>query len=267
MKRVVFSWLALVAASWPARASAAEPAGKAYLLFPIRTELQRQFLFEPTERYYLLVHGDSLLDADGKVDPSRLNFRDLDDDIGRVRIVRPGDRIRALLVFAKSPPETADRLVNYAVLGWALHRRFERHTLSTTIGGRDWRAAVRLTRDARGLYEETEEEKVVGDETVRVYPVRTALSRLQTGSADCVVSFPQPYDKNTSGTVDEKTKARIKELVGSLRLKTVKSIEFAIRMKPDADQKAVDRFTDKTAGELKEMLGAKDYSVLRAHVP
>src|SRR5262249_30793333 len=152
----------------------------------------------------------------------------------------PGDTIRTHLVFAKEPPEATSQMVNLAVLGWAWENGYARPTPTTIIGDSDWKAAVRLTNDARGLYGEKDDEDSVGDEAVRVYPVRTALCRLQSSEADCVVSFPRPYDKDTTGTLDEKTKDRVKELVAGLKLKERKRVEFCIRMKRDRNRKAVE---------------------------
>jgi len=247
-------------------ASAADPPQKAYLLFPIRTELQKNCLFKPSVCYYLLVHGDSLLDADGKLDPSRLNFDDLSQDIGYFPTVQKGDTIGAVLIFAKQPPRAAARLLNLAVLGWAIASGYERHVLATDIGDREWKAAVKLTKDVRGLYKEENDENAVGDDTVRVYPVRTALSRLHAANADCVVWFPKAYDKDATGTLDDQTTTKVKNLIASLKIKDFKRVEFGILLKPDADGKAVKRFTDKTAGELAKILGAEQYSVRHSHV-
>jgi hypothetical protein len=242
---------------------AADPPKKAYLIFPVRTKLQQEVFFEKSQRYYLLVHGDSLIDSDEKLDPALLNFDDLSNDIGRVLILQKGDTISAQLLFAKEPPRAADRLVNMAILGWARERGFDRHVPSTVIGDREWKTAVRLTGDARGLFAEKESEDPIGDEDVRVYPVRTALSRLQCYGSECVVVFPRPYGKDATGALDDKVKARAKGLVDSLKLKERKQVMFGIWMADDVNGKAVGHFTKTTARDLADALGFKDYSVLQ----
>ena len=54
-----------LAAAIPWQLQAAIPPKKAYLLFPVRTQLQQEFYFNHKEQFYLLVHGDSLIDGDG----------------------------------------------------------------------------------------------------------------------------------------------------------------------------------------------------------
>jgi hypothetical protein len=260
--------LIAVAASCRSESLGAEPPRQAYLLFPVRTQLQRELYFNRHVRYYLLVHGDSLIDADGKVDSDRLDFERLNDDLGPVRVILPGQTISASLILGEEPrpPEPAARLVNMAIMGWAREAGFDRH-VPTTIGGDSvWKAAVRLAGDARGLYEEKEDEDSIGDDTVRVYPVRTALSRLISAEADCVVSFPQPYGEDATGELDEKSKERVKELVESLKLEKRSRVQFLIWMKHDVNRKAVDTFTEKTARELWRELEFENFSVARYYV-
>ena len=257
-------FLVTAIAPWQPDASAADPPKQAYLLFPIRTQLQQEVFFHPNERYYLMVHGESLLDGEGKLDASQLDFDSLTDDIGRIREVRPGDKIRSEVFYAKEPPRAGNHLLNLAILGWACDSGYEPHSSITFIGDGDWKAAVKITDDARGLSPEKGREDAVGDEDIRVYPVRTALSRLRSNEAECVISFRRPYGKDASGTLDEKARARIKELVDSLKLKERKRVQFGIRVKVDGNEKAADRFIDKTAQELSDELGFKCYGVLHS---
>jgi len=274
-------FLATAVVTWHIPAPAADPAKKAdlavgrakkaYLLFPIRSDLQKNYLFDPTECYYLMVYGGGLIDADGKLDPSGLNFDDLRRDLNLRRDLGPvsgkGNKIRADAIFAKRPPNAADRLLIQAVIGWSHEGGFGRPSAITIIGDHDWKAAIKLTGDIRGLYEEERVENAVGDEAVKVYPVRTALSRLRTDNADCVVSFPKPFGKDATGTLDEQTTAKVKELVASLKIKEIKSVAFGIRENlDDLNEKACKHFTDKTAPELAKIFGVENYSVRHGYV-
>lgn len=255
--------LVVAVSSWQPEAAAADPPAKAYLLFPVRTQLQQEISFDPSVRYYLLVHGDSLITADGKLDALQLDFADLSDDIGHFRVLRKGDKIVANVIFANRPPEPAARLLKFAIHGWAMEMGYMERVPIHVIGDSDWNAATKLTNDSRGLFEEDESEDAVGDDVVRAYPVRTALSRLQFSEANCVVSFRQPFRKDSTGTLDEKARDRIRDLVDSLKLKERHRIQFSIQVKDDVNAKAVAQFSDTTARELTDAMGFKDYSVLK----
>jgi hypothetical protein len=232
-------------------ASAVELSKKAYVLFPVRTELLRQYLFDPNVRFLLLVCGDALVDPAGNIVASRFDFAALIKEMNTWR--GPKDVIEAELIFAKNPPRMAARMLNLAILGLAMDMGYERHVPKTRTGNYSWKLGARLTGDARGLYREDATEDPVGDESVRVYPVRSALSRLRTHEADCVVSFLKPFDKGSTGKLDDNTKAKVKEMLLSLKLKSLKRVEIGIRTKRDANQKAIDRFEHETVPELKRL--------------
>lgn len=242
---------------------AADPPKKAYLLFPVRTQLQRDYLFSSTTRYYLMVYGSSMIDEKGKLDASLLNFEDLSNDLGRIRFIGKDDSLQANLIFEKEPSEANERLLSLGILGWKQAMNYDQREPITIIGDMEWKSAIQLAGDSRGLFTENEIENAVGDAPIRIYPVRTVLSRIRTG-ADCVISFTQPYGEDATGLVDEKTKSHIKELVDSLKLKERKSVEFSIRFKKNANGKAVVKFTKETSKDLAKELGFKLHSVARS---
>jgi hypothetical protein len=235
--------------------NAADPPKKAYLLFPIRTQLQREYFPDPDVRYHMLVHGDSLLDKEGKLDTSGMGFEDPTDAAGLP--LRPGDKIRGSVIFAKRPPGATEGSLGRAIVDWAKQTKHVREVPRIVFDDSEWKAAVTFTGDARGVYTDKESEDAVGDDEIRAYPVRTALSCLQSGGADCVVSFRKPYWKDENGTLDEKGRARVKELVGSLKLKERKAIGFVIRGVKDQSVTAWSRFAEKPARELAADMGFK----------
>ena len=244
----------------------ANPPKKAYMVFTIRTQLQRQYLFKTDEQYYLLIHGDSLVDSQGKIDPARLDFDEWSRAFARADRNWTGDILRIDLVFAKQPPEATVRWIRLALDGWAKVDGFEATHIVTNISDMNWKRAARLTGNVRGFYEELESEDAVGDESIRVYPVRTILSRQIIGDdIDCVVLFPRPFDKHSTGTLNDESKARVKELVATLKLKERKRISIGIWLKDDANEEAVRRFSKKTAPELAKELGFENCNVAHHH--
>jgi hypothetical protein len=233
---------------------------KAYLLFKVRTQLQKDILFEQGERYHLLVHGDGLLDDKGHIDTSLLNFDDLTKDTFP-RFILQGDKVDAQIILEGEHPEATRDFLQMAVMGWAREMGYERHVPSSIGGGRVWADTIKIVGDRRGYIDEEETEDAIGDDKVKVYPVRTRLSRLRTADDDCVVIFQDIFDKDTTARVlDEKTKAKIKELVDSLRIKELDQVSFTIKMTRDANRDAVSAFEKAVIKELPSLLGVKNFS-------
>lgn len=261
-----FGLVFISAATWPCRAADEEKPKKAYLLFPIRTELQKQVLFDEGEKYHLIVHGDGLLDDKGHIDAAGLNFDDLTNDLGPGRLVFKGDKIDARVILEGNPSESTRRFLLMAVMGWAREMDFERHVPTSVGGRRVWENIVKVVGDQRGLIDEDESEDAVGDDVVKVYPVRTLLSRLQGGdNDDCVVVFQKVFDKDATGTLDDKTKTKVKELVESLKIKDLDQVGFGVRMTRDANRIAVADFQNAVVKELPPILGVKSFSFARRY--
>lgn len=263
--RISLLALSLLAVAATGQQPQANPPQKAYLFFTIRTQLQRQYFFNTDEQYYLLIHGDSLVDGQGKIDPSRLDFEMLSREVARPDRNWTGDILRVDLVFAKKPSEAAVRWIKVALDAWAKADGFEATNFTTITGDIDWERAVRLTDNQRGFYTEMENEDAVGDESIRVFPIRTILSRQMSGDVDCVVLFPRPFGKDADGTLNADSKARVKELVEKLQLKERKRIQFGIWLNDASNLKAVNHFTEKTGPALAKELGFEYYSIAHRH--
>jgi len=98
----------------------------------------------------------------------------------------------------------------------------------------DWERAV---ADSAALPGENElEEQAVGDQHVRLYPVRTGLSRLLYPDADCVVYFVPPIDEIDIASAIE----TMKRCLPQLDLKKKGKVVFLYHCKDPAIANAVD---------------------------
>ena len=232
---------------------------KSYLLFPIRTQLQREFLFKKNMRFLLVVNCDEMTDTDRKIDSRRLNFED--KDFEAVNVWRSEIDSIGYELFAEKGCETLG-----ASRGGFDHRFDARSgfddtkTIGTISGDSDWKSMIKMLGDKRGLITENLDENGAGDESVRAYPVRTILSRNSANDVDLVISFPQVLEKDIPEKLDEKTVAKVKSLVASLKLKEIKQMNVSFFLKPGLAPKGYDRFNKATGTkQLSESLGVKNY--------
>ena len=101
-----------------------------------------------------------------------------------------------------------------------------------------------------------EDEQASGKDVVKVYPVRTELSKFLTSDADCAVVIVPSLEKE-QGAIPKMIRADATEHVGKLLLRNKNRIAFYLEYVPaDQQQKLVPEFRD-----LAESLGFKTSSV------
>lgn len=99
-----------------------------------------------------------------------------------------------------------------------------------------------------------------GDEIVRVYPVRTALSRFLTQNADCVVDILPPFGKETQ-LLDLKLRNSLQNYLPRVEVKEKGRIMFRVSTDRDA-RNALDRFVNTGSHrELAQSVGYKEATV------
>jgi hypothetical protein len=232
---------------------AAEPE-KQYVVFPVRTELQRE-LYGPNSRFHIVLHGNALFDKDGKLDTAALPVDDLQADI---RVSRhPKDTLSVGTEYYKSSaPAHARRLLEVTMKGLALEEGYPEINYYGSINPSDaWKALMARTKGDRGTIDEDGVEDAVENQTVRAYPIRTVFSRWRLDDSDCYVAFKAPLGKDFDGIITPQMAKHVKVALDKLALKARGQIHLAIRHQPDSDVKLTRRFCFETGPAFAKTLG------------
>jgi RNA polymerase sigma factor (sigma-70 family) len=246
----------------PPPAAPAPPAdravGKNCFVFPIRTELQRALLpwdgDKRTTKAVVVIDGMSLVRPDGSVDSTALDFAALR------KALKPyagkGHGVFLQAYFLTGTSQEAAAFLCWALEGFGRETGFDTpRAMQTWFNGQtfDWKAETEAARktDPEG------DEPGTGDAVVKVYPVRTALSR-QRVKADCVVDILVPLEGDGDG-LKPGVREAIVRYVGQLNLTQKGSVRFRVRRRGNAA--AFGRFRETTAPSLARSLGFKSHSV------
>ncbi len=182
-----------VAGGWLA---AAQPEPKNFILFPIKTELQRYLLFSTSADAY------AQIDVAECVHEKKFVLERIDNDVFRkslAQAVQQAGVAKPSLVLSfrdadvsLDPDQT--RLMESAVTTICRQAGFAKVETSMSGEGESWHDRVapftRLEDDLDAT------ESPVEDELARVYPVRTKLSRflLSRAEEDCFIKLAEPID-------------------------------------------------------------------------
>jgi peroxiredoxin len=177
-----------------APAETGEPAAKNYVLFPIKTDLQRRLL--PGADAFLL------LDVAGCVRDKKFDLQQIDKEefqralaalVRQTGLAKPRLHLRFLYVDVSLDAEETKRMES-AILTLCRQSGFAKIVTSGAFGGASRHDRVALI--ARLVDDDNPAESTIEDDLVRAYPVRTKLSRLLFGNAatDCFIELRQPID-------------------------------------------------------------------------
>jgi peroxiredoxin len=251
-----------------------EPELKNYVLFPIKTDLQRYLLFSTNADVYAQVDVAGCM-HDNKFDLQRLDAGSFRKDLAAAE--RECGAAKAKLVLnlryvdvSLDPGET--KRVDAEMTNICRRAGFAEVETSSTMGGESWqRMATQFDRLAD---EPDRTESFVEDELIRVYPVATKLSRflLDHPDEDCFVVLRQPFDGRFTG-FSPATREEIGRLIAKLDLPQKRRMVFRLRA-TTAGQDAIQRYFRRRIGEpapadpfLKELgFESANYSISPAAV-
>jgi len=234
-------------------------AEKQYVLLPVTTDLQRQELLSPKDRFYLVVYGSGVVDKDGHIIPQLLDFQAVEKDFVEAGTTRsPGDKLQFVVLYERSEQKIG-RTLALAVKGFVAELGFPADTDVSSIHPGAWDRLMRITNKKRGLITSVDKEDPVGDGAIRAYQVRTPLSRYLT-DADCFVSVTEPVARDFDGKLPKEWNDEIVRSVRKLELPAKESITFEIRYE-ESDHGEGQRFYDSGAKELAKSLGFTSWNV------
>jgi hypothetical protein len=238
-------------AGQPAKGEPDEPSvrrGVDYLVFPVKTELQRLLVHRQDAKVFVALNGTGLRSED---DVDETVLKAIRADLGR--IASKGDAVQFSIFFGKSSGGFNPRAMREALRNLALDLGLE--ALAREV---EWRNDVVTWKDRLATIEEGlpdmpgAEEAGIGDSAAKTYPVRTRLSRYLTQGADCVVDILKPL----AGDGDEETCEVIRSSVSKLAILRKMHISFRVHSPPDGNGAR-----DQIMGELKRLAESLGFNV------
>jgi hypothetical protein len=259
--------------AFPAAAEEKTPRAVPFAVYPVATELQRLRLGRSADeaarlRAYVVIQGNGIANEHGLIDPQALPAEEIrkalapyaDREKGIVSInLHYGNESDGRLI---TPPRSTDELLDLALDGLGRRSGFSGTVVSRSIGGPLLEAKFSQVTD-KVAGQADEDETPVGDELVKVYPVRTILSLLLTENADCVIDIPARLKKDGENLFAPELRAAIVKHVSTIKLRDKQKVQISVKYRLDRiTRERFDNFATTEAAELGKSLGFKTWSVL-----
>ncbi len=225
---------------------------KNYLLMPVTTDLQRLEL-GPGTTVYAAVDGAALV-QDGKFDPTVLSGESFRQELAALAAKYPGSVKFHLYYTSVQSQQDVEKLIDAGLRRLGRQAGFAKAQIARTFSGSSWRWQEQLDWLAAADGELPDgEEPVQQDDSVRVYPVRSRLTRWLTGNASAVVFVRQPFDGRGSGLSD-KARDSTSRFLGQLQLPQKGKLLLSISS-TRAGEFSKDQFIESGAKQFAASLG------------
>jgi hypothetical protein len=227
-----------------------------HLVFPVRTDLQR-VLFTlgrgADAKAAVFINGNGIL-TNSMVDAKALDLDGLKEELkpysdskGTVWInLRYGSRYDS----------NAGRVLALALDAFGRRAGF-RDSVVTQSAYVNWDETIAAVNQKAGP---DADEPPVGNDLVKVYPVRTILSRYLTGNADCVVDILVPLNQMGSDVFNPAIRDAVLQYVPKASTTQQEKIAFRVR-NGSSSQTVVERFRDEDAQPFAELVGYKKQTI------
>ena len=237
--------------------------GGDYLVFPITTELQRT-LVEPSvndaqhAKAYLLINAIGVVANNGTIDSKMLEL-----DAMRTSLRHFAEPKEGIVVINVVHQLNRSDLLTYAMQGFGQDAGFRKAKVSNTYMGQafEWEKHIAAINEKTGG-ETNSDESPTGTQSVRVYPVRTILSRHLTSNADCLVDILQPIEKETD-SIETKIREAVLAQVPKAKVKNKGRILFRVSSN-FAARNVIDQFVEHGSKDLAQMVGY-EYAIVQIH--
>ncbi len=240
--------------------NADEPSGGNYLVFPITTDLQHTLLGAGEEaKACVLINGSSIV-KNSMIDASALDLQALAKELAPY-----ADRDKGIVFFNIRFGQKSvgfDRQAS-SMLMLALEafgRRAGFHTVNVSQSAYiDWEKSIAAVNEKTNGQTD-EDESAVGNELVRVYPVRTPLTRYLLGNNDCVVDVLAPISEEGGEALSAEIRKAILRYVPKAGVTHQDTINFRVRS-GNGSEKAIDQFKRQDSVGLTKVLGYKQQTI------
>jgi hypothetical protein len=217
---------ACLLAGWRTAARADEPASTPnYLIYPVKTDLQKELVPASADVFVLLNTTDAL--ADNKIVPSALRLPDLRKEL--LPHKKANAKLHFTLFFKRSDADRkqSENFVRHALIGFGEEIGFSKVSAYGYYPATDmtWND---LTGSFTGKGRQSEgDEPASKNELVQAYLVRTHFSRFLTSDADCAVIVDSSLQMN-DGFIPPKVWETTTELLSKIKLEQRNRISFHV---------------------------------------
>jgi hypothetical protein len=231
--------------------------GENYVVYAWRkTELQDHLLGSSKKHQredyqaYVIVDGQSVFTPEGLLDPSKLAWEKLAEEVRKLRVDE-----QSVAVFHAVDCGPGD----YRVLSWLLEGfgrnqcRFNHVYWRSSSQNGDFWTRIKQSQDlARSGH--AGDELAIGNELVQVFPVQTFLSRFHSGNADCVVRIVPQLVQQQQVELRGAIRASMQKFVPLVEVANKKKLLVLVNYHKDAAE-TVDWFREEGFKQLADQLG------------
>ena len=208
-----------------------------YFVAPIKTEVHRAVISEEASAY-AIVNCSALVHED-KVDLAALNESQFKNDLKKLAT---GDAPQLKLVLryklGAEGTEVTQEAIRTRLSNIAESAGFEEVRPSAVFTSATWESAYEPVRDFKET--QADHERIVEDELIRAYPLRTKLSKMVVTNADVVVEIKRPFDGRHQD-IPQPLRTSIKKAIAAMDLPAKKGkLQFQFSS-TEAGEKLVQR--------------------------
>jgi hypothetical protein len=207
-----------------------------FVVYPVKTPLQRRLMgWSPEDaasaRAYVGVDGMAVVNDAGVIDENALELDDIRKALAPYADSQSG--VVFLNVNYNSYParnRNAEQLLVWGLEGFGRHAGFKTaRSYFTYYNDRkfDWTKKITSAKE-KVADRADEDEEPLGDDLLKVYPVRTAFSAFLT-SADCVVDVLVPPAEDGEQALTPTIRKGIAKYVGEAKLRGRERIAFGVK--------------------------------------
>ena len=237
-----------------------------YLIIPIngaKTDLQKTFA-STEQGVDLLIDGTGIVSEDGKIDGRLIWMKKLQELLRSYNKTNK-DILNVHIYYPLVGEGMAKDILMWSFEGFGRNTGFRKTKVYNHYQGEGFQFAEYIN-SKKNILEVADEgdEPVNGNELVKVYPVRTSLSRSKFNNADCVVDILPSFEKGGETSISPELEQAIQKYVSRLTVKQKKLLFFRISSKGEGGS-TVDWFIARGSKEIAKKLGYQ--SVVVNHTP
>lgn len=241
--------------------------GVNYLIIPLtgaQTDLQKT-LVSSKKGADVLIDGTAIVGSDGTINGNALLLDQLRKDLQPLAD-RKQNVLNVHIYYGMVGDRNAKDLLYFSLQGFGRHAGFQTTKVFNHFQGQRFRFEDLVTSRKKSIEVGDEgDEPVSGNELVKVYPVRTSLSRSKSVDADCVVEILPRFEKDYNNALPSKIDQAIRLYVSKLEVKQKRKMLFKVTSKGEG-RKTIDWFIEREgAKKLAQSLGYQSVSV--QHTP
>lgn len=209
---------------------------------------------------HLLLDGNTLC-TDETLDLDKFDWEQLAEDLAKTTSEPQKGLIQIRSYFAESPGRNA-RVLRWTLEGFASGKLKFGEVRQTETYGSSLHEGVFAARHANTATNSAHIlEDAVGNKYVDVYPVRTFLSRLYTGGADCVVHVKPRFAEDFGGSLPRGVRTSMRIFASKVKFESKKKVMFVFYYSPGKGDEAKKWFFEEGVEEMTAILGFKDWSI------